>query len=335
MHLGVDPGTPIKITAYIYDENSFEEIPNLRASDCAELRSRRGVKWIEVDGVHDAVVIAKIGEIFAVHPLVLEDVMSTEQRPKREEFDGQMHIVLKMLHHETDETCFHAEQVSLVLGEDFLITFQQGDQDVFGPIRERLRQGRGRLRSSRADYLMYAVMDTIVDHYFVILEYFGEVLEDLETELVESPTPETLHRIYILKRSMLFLRRSSWPLREVLGGLVRAENPLIQQSSIVYIRDVYDHAVEIIDIIENLRDMSAGMLDVYLSSVSNRLNQAMRVLTVIATIFIPLTFVVGIYGMNFDNMPELHWHYGYYEVMAAMALIAVVMLVGFRRKGWI
>ena len=335
LHLGIDPGKPISITAYIYNEKSFEEISDLKASDCAALRDRPGFKWIEVDGVHDPVVIAKIGEVFAIHPLVLEDVMSTEQRPKREEFDGMMHVVLKMLHHEMNESCFHAEQVSLVLGSDFLITFQEGDQDVFEPVRERLRQGRGRSRSSGVDYLMYAIMDTIVDHYFVVLEYFGEVLEELETELVDSPTPQTLHRIYTLKRSMLFLRRASWPLREVLGGLVRAESALIRPSSIIYIRDVYDHAVEIIDIIENLRDMSAGMLDVYLSSVSNRLNQAMRVLTVIATIFIPLTFVVGIYGMNFDYMPELRWHFGYYGVMGMMALIALLMLVGFRRKGWI
>lgn len=335
MHLGVDPGTPISLTAYVYDQENFQEIPNLNVADCFEIRNRSGVKWIEVDGVHDASVISKLGEVFGIHPLVLEDVMNTEQRPKHEEFEGMMHIVLKMLHHETTENCFQAEQVSLILGADFLITFQQGKKDLFEPVRERLRHSRGRIRSVGPDYLMYALIDTIVDHYFVVLEYFGEVLEDLESELVESPTPNTLHRIYIVKRSMLFLRRASWPLREILGGLVRDENSLIQQGSLIYIRDVYDHAVEIIDIIENLRDMSAGMLDVYLSSVSNRLNQAMRVLTVIATIFIPLTFVVGVYGMNFDNMPELHWQYGYYIIWGLMAAMAGLMLVGFRRKGWI
>jgi magnesium transporter len=280
-------------------------------------------------------IIEKVGAHFGIHPLVLEDILHTGQRPKVEDLGDYIFIVLKMLYHDDQEDEMLGEQVSLLLGQNCVISFQEREGDIFNPIRERIRNSKGRIRRAGADYLAYALVDAIVDHYFVILEKMGEKIESLEEELVTNPTPETLQIIHKLKRNLIFLRKSVWPLREVINALERGESPLITEPTGIYLRDVYDHSIQVIDTIETFRDMVSGMLDIYLSSLSNRMNEVMKVLTIIATIFIPLTFIAGIYGMNFKFMPELEWHWGYPTALIVMLLIVGSMFIYFRRKKWL
>jgi magnesium transporter len=288
-----------------------------------------------LDGIHQVEILEQLGECMGVHPLVLEDILNTDQRPKLEDFDDYLFIVLKMSHYDDQNGEMEVEQISLILGPNYVVSFQERPGDVFDPIRERITNGRGRIRKLGADYLAYALIDAIVDHYFVVLEQIGEKIEFLEEELITDPTPETLQTIHNLKREMIFLRKSVWPLREVVGGLERRESPLIGESIAVYLRDVYDHTIQVIDTLETFRDMISGMLDIYLSSVSNRMNEVMKVLTIIATIFIPLTLIAGIYGMNFKHMPELEQPWGYPVVWGVMLATAIVMLIYFRRKKWL
>ncbi len=234
-----------------------------------------------------------------------------------------------------DEHEIKAEQISLILGSNFIISFQEREGDVFNHVRERIKKGKGRIRRMGADYLAYALLDAIVDSYFAILEKFGETIEMMQEELVTNPAPETLQKIHTLKREMIFLRKSVWPLREVVNSLTRGEASLIHESTGIYLRDVYDHTIQVIDTIETFRDMVSGMLDIYLSSVSNKMNEVMKVLTIIATIFIPLTFVAGIYGMNFKSMPELEWRWGYLMVWVVMIIVFSVMVIYFKRKKWV
>jgi magnesium transporter len=279
-------------------------------------------------------VIEKIGEQFGLHPLVLEDILHTGQRPKMDEFDDYISIITRMLSYNEETNQVESEQFSLILGPNYVISFQERVGDIFNAVRERLRQKKGRLRTRGPDYLAYALIDAIVDHYFFVIEKIGEEIEFLEEELIVDPGPETLQTIHNLKRELIFLRKSVWPLREMISGLERGESPLIQDRTTIFLRDVYDHTIQIIDTIETYRDMVSGMLDVYLSSVSNRMNEVMKVLTVIATLFIPLTFIAGIYGMNFKFMPELEWHWGYPLVWAIMIVIGVLMLFYFKKNRW-
>lgn len=288
-----------------------------------------------MDGVHQLENIEKIGKKFKIHPLVLEDIMNTGQRPKMEDFENFLFIVLKMFQYDENETQTKTEQVSLIIGSSYLISFQENEGDVFDLIRERIRTDRGRIRKMGTDYLAYSLIDAIVDNYFTVLEKIGESIEDIEDELINNSTPEILHTIHTLKRELIFLRKSVWPLREVIGRLERWESPLIEKSMAIYLRDVYDHTIQVIDALETFRDMLSGMLDIYLTSVSNRMNEVMKVLTIIATIFIPLTLVTGIYGMNFKYMPELNLPWGYPMVYVVMFTIILVMLVYFRRKKWL
>jgi magnesium transporter len=252
-----------------------------------------------------------------------------------EDYGDYLYVVVKMLHDKGKTGQVEAEQVSLIIGPNFVFSFQEGEGDVFEPIRERIRNGKGRLRKMGADYLAYSLLDAIVDYYFVILEKLGERVEFLEEELVTNPKTQTLQEIHHLKREMIFLRKAVWPLREVIGALERGESPLIQKGTSLYLRDVYDHTIQAIDTVETFRDMVSGMLDIYLSSVSNRLNAVMKVLTIIATVFMPLTFLAGVYGMNFKYMPELEWRWGYPLVWAVMIGIGGVMLIYFKRKKWL
>jgi len=294
------------------------------------------VTWVNIDGLHDIEIMEKIGKHFGLHPLVLEDILNTEQRPKIEDFDDYIFVVLKMLYYDENEGEIRAEQISIILGSNFVLSFQERVGDIFNPLRDRIRNAKGRVRKMGPDYLAYSLLDAIVDNYFVVLEKLGEQIEGMEEELVTNPTPETLQRIHNLKREMIFLRKSVWPLREVVSRLERGESPLIKEATGIYLRDVYDHTIQVIDTIETYRDMLSGMLDIYLSSISNRMNQVMKVLTIIATIFIPLTFVAGIYGMNFEYMPELKWHWFYPKAFWLVMLgVAALMLVYFRRKRWL
>ncbi len=335
VHVGKVKDGTVKITIIDYDEKHFEERKVKKVEEFLPFKDKPTVTWINIDGIHQVDIIETIGKHFGVHPLVLEDIVNTGQRPKMDDIGNYIFVVLKMIYHDIKEDEIKTEQVSLLISQNFVISFQEREGDVFSPIRERIRGSKGRIRKMGADYLAYALIDSIVDNYFVILEKFGEKLDGMEEELLTNPTPETLQAIYSLKKDMIFLRKSVWPLREVIGGLERGESKLIQESTQIYFRDVYDHTIQVMDAIETSRDMLSGMLDIYLSSVSNRMNAVMKMLTIIATIFMPLTFIAGIYGMNFQNMPELGWRWGYFAVLLVMVAIGISMLVYFKRKKWL
>ena len=279
-------------------------------------------------------IIEKLGKCYNLHPLLQEDILNTEQRPKMEDFGDYLFLALKMLNYD-ENGVIEAEQVSLVLGSKYVISFQEHEGDVFNSIRERIRKKKGRIRKSGADYLAYALLDAIVDNYFIILENIEERIEATEKLLTANPATETLQSIRELKKDAIFLRKSIWPLREVISNLEESESPLIHESLGAYLRHVYDHTIQIIDTVESLRDTISGLLDVYLSTLSNRMNEVMKVLTIFASIFIPLTFIAGIYGMNFTFMPELDWQWGYFAALCIMALAAGAMLVYFKRKKWL
>ncbi|MGQ9672469.1 MAG: magnesium/cobalt transporter CorA [Candidatus Aminicenantales bacterium] len=335
IHIGERKTERTRIAIIDYDEKNFEEKEAKTVEECFPFKDTATVTWINVDGVHDSDIIGKMGEHFGVHSLILEDIMNTAQRPKMEDMGDYIFIVVRMISFEAKKKWVLSEQVSLIVGSNFVISFQEGEGDVFDPIRERIRSDKGRLRKMGPDYLAYALIDAIVDNYFLVLEKLGEQVEFLEEELVTDPGRKTIEVLHTLKREMIYLRKSVWPLREVISGVARSGSPLIKESTGIFLRDVYDHTIQVIDTIETYRDMLSGMLDIYLSSVSNRMNEIMKVLTIIATIFIPLTFIAGIYGMNFQYMPELRWRWGYFATLAWMAMVCVFMLIYFRRKKWL
>lgn len=335
IHIGERKREQTRITVIDYDETSCEEKEVKAVEECFPFKNTATVTWINVDGVHDSEIIGKMGGHFGVHPLILEDIMNTAQRPKMEDMGDYLFIVLRMISFAGKKKGILSEQVSLIVGPNFVISFQEGEGDVFDPVRDRIRSGKGRLRRMGPDYLAYSLIDAIVDNYFVVLEKLGEQVEFLEEEIVTDPGRKTIQALHGLKREMIYLRKSVWPLREVVSGLERSGSHLIKESTGIFLRDVYDHTIQVIDTIETFRDMLSGMLDIYLSSVSNRMNEIMKVLTIIATIFIPLTFIAGIYGMNFEYMPELGWRWGYFAVLAVMVAVGVFMLIYFRRKKWL
>ena len=335
VHIGEKSDREIKISVMDYHAGGCEEKEIKAFKECFYYSDTSIVSWIDVEGLHEIEIVQQVGDCQGLHPLVLEDILNTDQRPKVEDYGDYLYIVLKMLRNEEGGGIV-TEQVSLILGSNFVISFQEGmEGDVFNPIRERLRSGKGRIREMGADYLAYALMDAIVDNYFVVLERVGERVEELEAEVVTDPRPETVRKIHKLKRDVIFLRKAVWPLREVIGALERRESRLISETVVVYLRDLYDHAIQVIDTIEASRDMLSGMLDVYLSSISNRMNEIMKFLTIIGTIFIPLTFIAGVYGMNFQIMPELHWQWGYFACLFLMLAVAVFLLFYFKRKKWL
>ena len=338
-HLGEKKAEKVKITLTFFDNDRYEEKDITSIEESFPYRDGTGVLWINIDGLHDIDILEKLGASFAIHPLMLEDVLNTGQRPKIDFTENYIFMVLRMLQYYEKEKILDSEQVSIVSGLNFVISFQE-KRDVFDVIRDRIRNNKGKIRTEGADYLFYSLIDTIVDNYFDILEKMEDRIDALEDELLTNASKQTLHKIHRLKRELLQLRKSIWPLREIINGLIRGDSPLVKENTRIYFRDVYDHTIHIIDTIENFRDMVSGMLDIYLSSMSNKLNEIMKVLTIIATIFIPLTFIAGLYGMNFNteispwNMPELGWYYGYPLVLFLMALVGIVMLVYFRKKNW-
>ena len=336
VHIGEKKaGEPI-ITLIDYDEANFQEREVRAVEECFSFREKPTVTWINVEGVHKVEVVEKLGNCFGLHPLVLEDILNTDQRPKMEIYGDYIYIVLKMLYGGDVNHPIEAEQVSLILGSNFVISFQEGKEgDVFDPARERIRSGKGLIRTMGSDYLAYSLIDMIVDSYFLILERLGEKIELLEEALVAHPTATTLQEIRKFKTGMIFVRRVVWPLRELVSGLRRKESPLIKETTEIYLRDVYDHTVQVMDTVELYREMLSGMLDIYLSSVSNQLNSVMKVLTIIATIFMPLTFIAGMYGMNFKYMPELEWRWGYPVIWLIIVIIGISMLIYFKKKKWL
>lgn len=325
----------VKVTIIDYNEAQSQEKEAVTIEECLAFRDTATVTWINVDGLSQIEILEKLGNCFGLHPLVLEDISNTDQRPKIEDYESYIYIVLKMLNYNEKNNELDTEQISLILGNNFVISFQERQGDIFNPIRERIRNAKGRIRKMGPDYLVYALIDAVVDNYFLIMEKFGERTESLEEELVTNPSPLTLQTIHNLKREMIFLRKSVWPLREVVNILERGELVFVKKNTRIFLRDVYDHTIQVIDTIETLRDMISSMLDIYLSSISNRMNEVMKVLTIIATIFIPLTFIAGIYGMNFKYMPELQWQWAYFGVLIIMAAIGVLMLIHFKRKKWL
>lgn len=335
VYIGDNQDVPTTLTLFDYNAESLTE---KKIQDPAELETCLAddtVSWININGLNDMETIRKIGEIFDIHPLVLEDIVNTENRPKFEEYGQSCYSIAKILTYEPSREELNSEQISFVIGKNYLLTFQEREGDVFETIRERLRKNRGRIRRENSDYLFYALLDAIVDHYFNVLEYIAETTEQLEDNLLKDADSSVLQRIHNLKRQLIFTRKTVWPLREALGQIDRLESDLVMDETKLFFRDVYDHTIQIMDTVENLRDIVTGMLDIYLSTVSNRMNEVMKVLTIIATIFIPLTFIAGIYGMNFQYMPELGWKFGYPLALGLMALLGLGMLLFFRRRNWL
>ncbi len=325
----------VKVTAFGYGEHVWEEKEISSFKEIIACKEQYPNIWVNIDGLQDTALIEQICNHFQVHALTIEDILHPEQRPKVEEGEGYIYVVLKMLQYEGKDKMVNAEQVSVILGSNFVLSFQERPGDTFESVRNRLRGGKGRIRRSGADYLMYALIDTIVDHYFLVLERVGDLLEDVEEVLMTHSPKSTLHTLYTLKREMLAIRKVVWPLREVIYKLEREEYKLIKKSTHIYLRDIYDHVIQVIDTVETIRDMLASMFDLYQSTLSNRMNAIMKVLTIISTIFIPLTFIAGVYGMNFQYMPELDWRYGYPAVWGLMLMIVLGMFVFFKRKGWL
>jgi magnesium transporter len=335
VHIGEKRTGKVKVTAIQYNEDLYDEREVEEFKECRG-RDDSIVTWLNIDGVHQLELVEKVGGCFGLHPLTLEDIVNTSQFPKLEDYEDYLFIVLKMIYYDTKENEIEVEQVSLCLGSNFVVSFQEETgRDVFDPLRERLRRGKGRTRKMGADYLAYSLIDAIVDSYFAILEKIGESIETLEEQVLTNPGDETIRELHQFKREMIFLRKSVWPLREVIGRMQRGESRFIHESIHIFLRDVYDHTIRIVETIETYRDILSGMLDIYLSSVSNRTNSVMKVLTIIATIFMPLTFLAGLYGMNFKYMPELDMRWAYPALLIVMATIAISMLVFFRIKKWL
>lgn len=340
---GLPPGTivysgekqtePVKITLLEYNEKEVIEKDFLDFDECLTYIRPGMVKWINVDGIHNTEIIQKIGDKFNIHPLTLEDIVNTDQRPKFEDYEHYVVSIMKMLYYENS---LMSEQLSIILlGNNTVVSFQEiHGGDAFDLIRNRIRQGKGRIRKMGADYLSYCLLDAVVDCYFGILERIGDRVEVLEDDLVTEPTPNTMTQLHHMKREMIFLRKAVWPLRELISNMERCETSLIQPSTDVYLRDLYDHTVRVIDTVETYRDLLSGMMDIYLSSMSNKMNEVMKVLTIITTIFVPVTFVAGVYGMNFDFMPELKSPHGYWITWGVMLAMMLSLVVYFRRKKW-
>lgn len=325
----------VTISAIVYDPESIDEHVDLSVEDCREFLESGKTCWVNLTGLHATKTIRSLGELFSLHPLELEDIVNVFNRSKLDTYDNNLFIVSKMLSLSDEDDSIELEHVSLVIGSSFVLTFQEYDEDVFDPIRERLRAGKGKIRRGGADYLAYALLDAVVDNYFVVLDEINDQIEELETMIIEQPTREALERVYHMRRELLRFRKAVWPLREVISFLTRTESEFLSESNQVFYKDVYDHILQIGEAIDANREILSSLIDVYLSSVSNQTNEVMKVLTIMAAIFIPITFIAGVYGMNFEHIPELHWDYGYYFVWGLMITVVIGLLVFFRRKGWI
>jgi magnesium transporter len=333
IYYGEDQTEKVKITLIEYNEGEFIEKDFYDWAECMQAVDPTMVKWINVDGIHDVSLVEKIGKYFNIHPLTLEDVVNTNQRPKFEDYDNYVVAIMKMISYDTE---LQAEQLSVVLMQGMVISFQEVYAgDAFDLIRNRIRMGKGRIRKMGADYLAYALIDAVVDCYFNILEKIGDRIEALEEQLITDPTKETMQQLHYMKREMIFVRKAVWPMRELINNMERSETELIKPSTDIYLRDIHDHTIRVIDTVETYRDLLSGMMDIYLSSVSNKMNEVMKVLTIITTIFVPVTFIAGVYGMNFDNMPELHTSWAYGAVWILMIVIIASLIVYFRKKKWL
>lgn len=343
---GLPPGTPVYVgprrtepvfvSVLDYTSKGYTEHTDLDVASCVPFKESPSITWVDVRGIHDTDEIARLAAEFGLHDLTVEDIVNSQQRPKSEDFGDYLFVVLKLLTPSAEGASPGGAQVSLVLGDGYVLTFQEHTgEDVFEEVRQRIRNGRSRIRGLGSDYLTCCLIDAVVDGYYLVLDQLAGRFESMEEEVMLSPTAESAARINALKHDLLFLRKSVWPLREEIRSLNRTDSPLILPATQVYYRDVWDHLVHVIETAEIYREIVSGLRDTYLSSLSNRLNEVMKVLTVISTIFIPLTFISGVYGMNFEHIPELHWRYGYFLTLAVMALVAGAMLVYFRVRRWL
>jgi len=335
VYVGDEKPEETKIALVDYDESRLREEEVKTVDVCAAVKELPTVTWINVEGLNDVDTLRRIGECFELHPLVMEDILNTDQRPRIEDHGDKLYVVLKSLRYDGDSNQVVSEQISLILGPTFVLSFQERQSDIFDTVKERIRTARGRIRSSGPDYLAYALLDVVVDAYFLALEAMGDRIDRLESELMADPTPATLRVIQTLKTDGLLVRKALWPLREASSRLARGDSPLVKEATLLYLRDLYDHTVQAVDTAESFREILAGMLDIYLSNVSNTMNSVMKVLTLVATVFMPLTLLVGIYGMNFQYMPELRLPWGYAAVWVAMICIGIGMLAYFRVRRWL
>ena len=334
IHIGQKKVKKVKISLIDYGPEEYEEKDIDNIEQCFPYKDDHTITWINIDGIHDTMILKKLGECFGFHPLILEDILNTQQRPKLEDFTDYIYFVLKTIEYNSKTNAVSLEQVSIILGKNYVISLQEKPLKIYEPIRDRIKKDKSKIRNAGSDYLAYLLIDSIIDNYFSVLEKTGERIEHVENKLVTNPTQKTLKAIYDLKRNMLYMRKSTWPLREIISKLERGEISLINESTRIYIRDIYDHIIQVIDTIETFRDMLSGMVDIYLSSMSHKLNEIMKVLTIISTIFIPITFIASIYGMNFRFMPEITWKWGYLAVWAIILFIIVYMIIYFKRKKW-
>lgn len=342
--IGSIPGTPIfigeqKIQNVIidvleYTSDKLKEHKNISPETLSGLKNSSSIKWISIKGIHDINVMENIGNLFSIHPLTVEDLVNTTHRPKVELFQDYLFFVVKVIKYDDATNALLMEHVSLILGENYVITFSEENDIVFNPVRERILMSKGRIRNMKSDYLAYALIDCVVDYYYYTMEKTGDYIDQLEEIILTAPESKDIEEIHRLKRDMLKLRKEIWPLREEVGILQKNATKLVDDETRIFLYDLYEHVIQILDMVETYRELLFGMHDTYLSSLNNKMNETMKLLTIIGTIFIPLTFIVGLYGMNFENMPELKWQWGYYLVWAVMITISIVMFRFFKRKKW-
>lgn len=333
---GVQKMAEVDICVFNYDETFENEIRAKTTDELIKLiNSTKGVVWINIDGLHDEKTIEQLCTFLDIHKLSMEDILSIGQRPKIEEHANYLHVVLKEINLDQKDDIIEFEQISFILKNNVLVSFQEKSGDVFDGVRRRIREGSGSVRKRGADYLLYALLDNIIDHYFVVLEIFGEKLEELETELLENPEKSTLAKLYNFRRETLGLRRAVYPLREMVASIEKLDDLLFGNNNRIFTRDLYDHTIKVVETVEIFRDMTSSLLDLYINSVSNKMNEIMKVLTIMTSIFIPLTFIAGVYGMNFNNMPELQYKYGYFVILGVMAVVVLGMLYYLKRKKWL
>lgn len=335
IYTGKETDQIVKLSAFNYNISKYTEKLDLKIEEALGSIAEGSTSWINICGLHDISLIERIGQKLNIHPLMLEDILNTYQRPKIEFFDDYIVIILRMISFEEKSNDIDSEQISILIGKNYVITFQEREGDVFDPLRSRIRNGKGIIRKKGSEYLSYSLLDSIIDNYFIILEKIGESIEILEDDLMAYPSESTLKEIYKLKREILFLRKYIWPLRELIRKIERFDTFIFGKDTKRYVSDIYDHTVQIIDTTETYRDMVSGMLELYLSSVSHKMNEIMKILTIIATIFIPLTFIAGVYGMNFEYMPELKWPFGYFGILGLMLLTGLIMILFFKRRKWL
>ncbi|MDD5645467.1 MAG: magnesium/cobalt transporter CorA, partial [bacterium] len=335
IHIGEQKTEHIKITVIDYNEEHNQEFELKDIDECFKLKSKNTVTWINIDGLHDIHIIERLGNCFEFHPLLMEDILNTSQRPKFEDFGDYLYFTMKMLAVGEKDLSMESEHISIIIGKNYILTFQEKEGDVFNLIRNRLRHAKGRIRKHGPDYLAYSLIDAIVDNYFVVMENIGDRITETENLIIENPPQSALKTVNTLKQDILIIRKAVWPLRDTVSGIQRSENALIHKNSVIFFRDVYDHTIQVMDSIETYRDIVSNMISVYLTSLSNKMNEVMKVLTIIATIFIPLTFIAGVYGMNFKYMPELDSPLGYPLIIVSMGLTAGIMLIFFKKKKWL